>query len=100
MYVQVPDRITAQGKVSVRRCVAKTPRGLAALLAIIVSAVAGGRGQAAQSSSQIRKLYVGSFGNDAKADEMRARLAERLRRDHALEIVPDPKQAEALVKGT
>jgi hypothetical protein len=58
----------------------------AALLAIALSAIAGSGGQAAPVLSQVRKLYVDSLGSDGKAAGMRARLVERLRRDHALEI--------------
>jgi phosphate ABC transporter phosphate-binding protein len=72
----------------------------AALLAITVSAAADGRGHAAEGLSQVRKLYVDSFGSETKADEMRARLADRLRRDQALEIVSDASQADAVVRGT
>lgn len=73
---------------------------VAALLALSMLGSATSQGHAANDLFQIRKLYVGSFGNDPKAPEMRTRLLDRLRRDHALEIVDEPRQADAVVKGT
>jgi phosphate ABC transporter phosphate-binding protein len=72
----------------------------AALLAIALSVGAGSRSQAAPGFSQLRKLYVASFGSDASAVETRARLTDRLRRDPAIAIVDDAQQADAIVKGT
>ncbi len=75
-----------------------SPARASALLATALLAIAGS--QASLGAAQVRRLYVGSFGSDASAAEVRSRLTDRVRRDHALEIVNDAKQADAIVKGT
>jgi phosphate transport system substrate-binding protein len=50
--------------------------------------------------SQVKKLYVGSFGTDKGATEMRQLVIERLEKSRYVQVVSDPKAADAEVSGT
>lgn len=67
---------------------------------IVSASAAGSFGQVADRLSQVKKLYVGSLGTDKGAAEMRERLVRRLRKTRAIQIVSDPRNADALVRGT
>ena len=59
-----------------------------------------GHGQCVESLAQVRKLYVTSLGQNARAEEMRGRLVRRLQRSHEIEVVSSANQADAVLKGT
>ena len=71
-----------------------------ALCALLVLASACGYAQVAERLSQVRKVYVDSFGTGHGADEMRQQLVHRLRKSHDIQVVSDPREADALVRGT
>jgi phosphate transport system substrate-binding protein len=50
--------------------------------------------------SQVRKLYVDSLGSDRHAVAIREQMVQRLRKSHEVQVVSDPRQAEAVIKGT
>ncbi len=72
----------------------------AALCALLVFASACGYAQVAERLSQVRKVHVDSLGTGDGADEIRQQLVRRLRKSHDIQVVSDPKEADALVKGT
>src|SRR5271166_5364047 len=55
--------------------------------------------QVAERLSQIRKLYVGALGTDNGAAEMREQMVRQLRKSRDVRVVPDAKEADAVVKG-
>lgn len=55
--------------------------------------------QTAKSLSQVKKIYVGSLGNGKAADEMAARIADRLRAARNIHIVTNAADADAIIKG-
>jgi phosphate ABC transporter phosphate-binding protein len=55
---------------------------------------------AGEQLSAIRRVYVDSFGNGKDAAAMRKQLVHRLHDSHRFEIVTDPQQADAIIKGT
>ena len=71
-----------------------------ALLVLVSASATDGRAQVADRLSQIRKLYVGSLGTDHGAPQMREQMVRRLQKSHNVQVVSDPKQADALVRGT
>ncbi len=73
---------------------------LCAVSLLVFAAARGGHGQAAERLSQVRKMYVDSLGADRGAAEMRERMVRLLRKSHEVQVVSDPKEADALVKGT
>jgi hypothetical protein len=73
---------------------------LSGLLLVSLSLAAVGHAQTAEQLSQVRKLYVESFGQSRSAADVRSRLIDRLRRSPGIEIVPQLSEAEASVKGT
>ena len=54
----------------------------------------------AEQLSQVKKVYVDSFGDGKDAAAMRKQVIHRLSGSHLLEVVKDPKQADAVIKGT
>lgn len=70
------------------------------VLALLSAGAAGGYAQTAERPSQVKKLYVESLGTDKHATEIREQMILRLRKSHELEVVSDPRQADALIKGT
>jgi phosphate transport system substrate-binding protein len=74
---------------------------LSALLIVFLSAgSAATYAENVERLSQIKKLYVGSLGTDNGAAEMREQMVRQLRKSHEVELVSDPKAADAVVKGT
>jgi len=73
---------------------------LGVLLMVLSMAEGESRAQTAESLSQVRKLYVDSFGSGEDAAEMRARMIDRLLRNHTVQIVGARKEADAVVTGT
>jgi len=56
--------------------------------------------QTADALSQVKKVYVDSFGGGKGAAEMRARVADRIRASSKLQVVASAEEADAIVKGT
>ena len=73
---------------------------LCALLVLAAASGAAISGQVADRLSEVKKLYLGSLGHDKGAAEMREQLVRKLRKTRAVEIVSDPKNADAVVRGT
>ena len=73
---------------------------LSVLLALGFAIPAVGYAQAAIRLSQVRKLYVDSLGTDKGAAEIRQQVVRRLGRSQYVQVVSNPKEADALVKGT
>src|SRR5271165_2942929 len=67
---------------------------------MVTAGATGGSAQVAASLSQVKKIYVDSLGTDNGASKMRERLVQRLRKSHDVQVVADPKEADALIKGT
>ena len=74
--------------------------GSAAVLALLLLGANHAPAQSAASLSQIRKIYVESFGQESGIAKLRDRTIEQLRRKAKLEIVPAPEQADAIVRGS
>ncbi len=70
------------------------------LLVLVCGAATGPFAQNAERLSQVRKLYVDSLGTDRGAAEMRERMVGLLRKSREVQLVSDPKTADALVTGT
>jgi phosphate transport system substrate-binding protein len=73
---------------------------LCVLLTLVFAAPTYVYAEAAGGLSQVRKLYVDSLGTDKGAAEMRQQIVSRLRRSQYVQVVSNPKEADALVKGT
>jgi phosphate ABC transporter phosphate-binding protein len=58
------------------------------------------RAQTAKSLSNVKKVYVDSFGHDDAANTLRERMIKQLRKTGRLEIVDTPNAADALIKGS
>jgi len=56
--------------------------------------------QTAERLSKVRRLYVDSLGNNDTSAEIRDRVIHRLRGSHDIQVVTDPTEADAVVKGT
>jgi phosphate transport system substrate-binding protein len=56
--------------------------------------------QTADSLSQVKKIYLDTTAARPDATEMRKHLVDSLRNDHSIEIVPDPVNADAILKVT
>ncbi len=57
------------------------------------------RAQTAESLSQVKKVFVESFGRDDAAGKVRGRVIKQLRRNGKLEVVTTRKEADAVIKG-
>lgn len=73
---------------------------LCALLVLLSVGATSAYAQAEQQLSQIRKLYVGTLGTDKHAAAIHNQIVRRLRKSRDVQVVSDPRQADALVKGT
>ncbi len=80
--------------------VLKFASSLCALLVLVAASATGGHAQVAERLSQVKKLYVDSLGTGKGAAEMREQLIRRLRKSHEVQVVSNPKEADALVRGT
>ena len=56
--------------------------------------------QTADSLSTVKKIYVGSFGQDDSANKLRERMLQQIRKSGKLQIVSTPGEADALLKGS
>jgi hypothetical protein len=56
--------------------------------------------QNAEPLSQVKKLYVDSLGTGRGTAKMREEMVRLLRKSHAVQVVSDPKEADALLRGT
>lgn len=82
------------------RWVFKFASWLCAVSLLVFAAASGSYGQSAERLSQVKKLYVDSLGMGKDAAKMREQLVRRLRNSGDVQVVSDPKQADALVRGT
>ena len=57
-----------------------------------------GQAQTAEALSQVQKIYVDTGDGKSAATEVRQRLIDSLRKNHSVEVVPDPTQADAILK--
>jgi phosphate transport system substrate-binding protein len=73
---------------------------LSVLLALVLAISAAGYAQSAVRLSEVTKLYVDSLGTDKGAGEMRLQIIRRLRKSQNVQVVSNPKEADAVVKGT
>jgi hypothetical protein len=78
----------------------KLASSLSVLLTLGVAIPAIGYAQPAIRLSQVKKVYVDSLGRDKGAAEMRQEVVRRLGRSQYVQVVSDPKEADALVRGT
>ncbi len=72
---------------------------LCAVLAMVSTIATSASAQVADRLSEVNKIYVDSLGSDNGAAKIRERLIVRLRKSH-LQLVSDPKQADAVIRGT
>ncbi len=70
------------------------------ICALVVLVTASASAQGAERLSQVKKIYVESLGKGSGAPEMRQQLIRRLRRSRDLQVVADPKEADAVIRGT
>jgi phosphate ABC transporter phosphate-binding protein len=56
--------------------------------------------QTADRLSQVKKIYVDSFGADHGAAEIRESLVRRLRKSHDLQVVSSANEADAVLRGS
>jgi len=59
-----------------------------------------GRAQTAHQLRDVKRIYVGSLGNKAGADQLRKDLLNELRRSKFTQLAPSPASADAAVTGT
>lgn|SRR5208283_3727812 len=90
--------VTDEGRLLAR--VFRLASSIFTMLALLPAGAAGSCAQTAERLSQVKKLYVESLGTDKHATEIREQMILRLRKSHEVEIVSDPRQADALIKGT
>jgi len=55
--------------------------------------------QGAERLSQVKKVYVDSLGTDNGAAEMREQMVRHLRKSRDVLVVPNAKEADAVIKG-
>jgi phosphate transport system substrate-binding protein len=69
---------------------------------LLLCSVATGNHQArsAAASSQVKNIFVGSFGNTTGADSIRQRIVDQLRGSRVLHVVDRPGEAGASITGT
>jgi hypothetical protein len=58
------------------------------------------RAQQAETLSQVKKVYVGSLGDQHGATELREKLIQRLRKSRGIEVAPSPGEADAIIIGS
>jgi len=73
---------------------------LCALLALLSASATVDYAQTAEQLSQVKKIYVDSLGTDTHATAIREQMVQRLRKSHDVQVVSNPQQADALIKGT
>ena len=57
------------------------------------------RAQTAETLSQVKKVYIESFGQESGATELRERVMKQLRASRKLEVVTTRREADAVIKG-
>jgi phosphate transport system substrate-binding protein len=72
---------------------------LCVLLTLVFATPPDGYADAADRLSRVKRLYVDSFGTDKGAAEIRKQMVHRLRRSQYVQVVSNPREADALVKG-
>ncbi|MGC2281056.1 MAG: phosphate ABC transporter substrate-binding protein PstS [Candidatus Acidiferrales bacterium] len=56
--------------------------------------------QTAETLSQVKKVFVQSFGSDDTANKLREAMVKQLRKKAKLEVVAAPNDADAIIKGS
>jgi len=74
--------------------------GVVALSLLMAAGESRARAQNAETLSQIKKVYVESFGRDDAARDVRDRMIKQLRKNRKVEVVTLAKEADAVIKGT
>jgi hypothetical protein len=67
---------------------------------VLITAANPSPAPSANELSQVKKLYVDSFGLDTGAIEIRAQIVRRLSKSHKIRVVPNLQDADAALKGT
>jgi phosphate transport system substrate-binding protein len=70
-----------------------------AALLLLLGCAPDVRAQHAENLSQVKKIYVASFGQDDVADKLRERIVKQLRKNGRLEVAKAPEDADAVIKG-
>jgi phosphate transport system substrate-binding protein len=70
------------------------------LLFLFLASTIPAHAQKADKLSQVKTLYVESLGHNRRAEDIRTHLVRRIKRDHAMQIIADPANADAVLKGT
>lgn len=81
-------------------CRLKTFFRFAALWILILAPATRAPAQTAETLSQVKKVYVESFGQENGAAELRDRMIAQLREKRKLQIVAAPSEADAVIKGS
>ena len=73
------------------------------LAALFILVFAGGRSvraQAARTLSQVKRVYIESFGEEDSATKLRERIIKQLSKTGRLKVVTTPTDADAVIKGS
>jgi phosphate ABC transporter phosphate-binding protein len=70
------------------------------LLAMLIVLPASLQAQTASALNQVRKIYIETSGAKTDATEMQSHLTDDLRKDHSVEIVTDPSDADAILRAS
>jgi hypothetical protein len=68
-------------------------------LLLLLGCAPDARAQHAENLSQVKKIYVASFGEDDLANKLRERIVKQLRKNGRLEVAQAPEEADAVIKG-
>ena len=82
-----------------RNCPSRTLLSFVVLSILLLAGGTIARAQSAETLSQVKRIYVESFGPDDAATKLRERIINDLRKNEGLEIVTDPGNADAFIKG-
>jgi hypothetical protein len=74
--------------------------GFIALSFLVFASELRARGQTAETLSQVKKVYVESFGQDETAVNLREKTIQQLHKNKKLEVIPSPNGADAIIKAT
>jgi phosphate ABC transporter phosphate-binding protein len=72
---------------------------VAAQLMLLLAVGNDSRAQTAETLSQVKKVYIESFGQESRATELRDRVIKQLRASRKFEVVTTRKEADAVIKG-
>jgi phosphate ABC transporter phosphate-binding protein len=86
-------------KTGSRRLVWKFLTRFVALSLVISGGASIARTQTAETLSQVKKVYVDSFGRDDTARELRQRTIKQLQKKGRLQVVTASQDADAVIKG-